>query len=419
MFDFYKLDNGVRIMLVPQTGVQSVALGLYLAAGTRDEPPGNNGVAHFLEHMAFKGSKNYPSPEALMRLESTGGYKNAGTSQEYTMYEAKLPSDKLDLGLSILSDTTLNPLLDSEALENEKKTILEEIKRRNDLSEELVLESFYHDRYQNTALNLRILGSEKSVKSLIKDHFIAYHQKCYTSANLLVCIAGKFDKPDLEKYFGHLPKVGSTIREEPEILTGPRVFITNKPRDEQIQLALGGEAFGMSDPRRFALTLLFRILDFGMSGRLFKATRIDRNLVYSIHAGSDLDSDHGSWLVTAGVSKQNLGELTKIILGELKLLKELRITEVELADAKEKVRVPLLFSLESPLSQMEWYAHQGLFRPNEILTHQEAIEKIMAVTAKDVQEVAQALFQTQNLYLSLVGPVKESQKDTLLQFLKI
>ena len=403
-------------MLVPIDGVQSVALGVYVRAGTRDETEENNGVAHFLEHMVFKGTKNYSTPESLMVLEATGGYKNAGTSQEYTMYEAKLPSDKLDLGLSVLSDIVLYPLLDSEALENEKKTILEEIKRRSDQSEELVIESFYHDRYQDLGLKLKTLGSVDSIKSLSKGQFDTYHQSHYISANILVCITGKFDNLNLDKYFGHLPKSVAPIWPKPEIMPGPQVFITQRPQDEQIQMVLGGEAFGMLDPRRFALTVLFRILDFGLSGRLFKATRIDRNLVYNVHAGADLDCDHGSWLTVAGVSPTNLRELIDVILKELKLLKELRVSDKELSDAKEKVRVPLLFSLESPLSQMEWYAQQGLFRESEILTHDQAIQKIMAVTAQDIQNVARDLFTTENLYLSLVGPVKEGDlHDTILK----
>jgi predicted Zn-dependent peptidase len=407
MFSFYKLKNGVSVMLVPMQDVQSVSLGLYLRTGTRDETKEENGLAHFLEHVVFKGSKNYPTPESLMVLEATGGYKNAGTAQEYTVFEAKLPSDKLDLGLSVLSDIILNPLLKSEELENEKKTILEEISRRNDQSEELVVENFYTMRYKNA---LTTLGTEESVKSLHRDQFVSFWQKNYTSANLLVCIAGKFDKPDLEKYFEQLPISERVSWPKPEILQGPMINVVERPSDQQVQMTLGGEAFAMDDTRRFALNVLFRILDFGLSGRLFKATRIDRNLVYNIHAGVDLNVDHGSWLVTAGVSKQNLSELIAIIL------KELRITEVELTDAKEKVRVPLLFSLESPMSQMEFYAAQGLFRPQEILTHAQVVEKIMAVTAKDVQEVAQALFQTQNLYLSLVGPVKEGEvRDTILE----
>jgi predicted Zn-dependent peptidase len=181
-------------------------------------------------------------------------------------------------------------------------------------------------------------------------------------------------------------------------------------------MTLGGEAFAMTDPRRFALSVLFRVLDFGLSGRLFKATRIDRNLVYNIHAGADLDSDHGSWLVMAGVSPANLKILIQVILKELKKLKEETLSEQELADAKEKVRVPTLFSMESPLSQMEFYAQQALFRPNEILTHEQAIEKIRSVTSADVQNVARDLFTTNNLYLSLVGPVKNGDlHDTILK----
>ena len=386
-----------------------------MRAGTRDETPEINGIAHFLEHVVFKGSKNYPTSEDLMVLEATGGYKNAGTAQEYTVFEAKLPSDKLDLGLSVLSDIILNPLLKSDELENEKKTILEEISRRNDQSEELVMDSFYHMRYKNVGLKLTTLGTQESIKSLHRDQFLSFWQKNYNSANLLICIAGKFDKPDLEKYFNHLPFNHLSIWEKPEIIPGPMIDVIERPTDQQVQLTLGGEAFPMTDPRRFALSVLFRVLDFGLSGRLFKATRIDRNLVYNIHAGADLDVDHGSWLVTAGVSKQNLGELLSVILKELKLLTQESLKSSELADAKEKVRVPLLFSLESPMSQMEFYAQQGLFRPEEILTHADAVQKIMAVTAEDVQNVAKALFQTSNLYLSLVGPVKKGEvRDTIL-----
>ena len=270
-------------------------------------------------------------------------------------------------------------------------------------------------RYKNS---LTTLGTEKSVKSLHRDQFISFWQKNYNSANLLICISGKFDKPDLEKYFGHLPFNHSTIWDKPEIIPGPMIDVIERPTDQQVQLTLGGEAFAMNDSRRFALTVLFRVLDFGLSGRLFKATRVDRNLVYNIHAGADLDVDHGSWLVTAGVSKQNLSELLSVILKELKLLRDEPLKDSELADAKEKVRVPLLFSLESPMSQMEFYAQQGLFRPDEILTHVEAVKKIMAVTSEDVQNVAKDLFTTKNLYLSLVGPVKEEEKLALQEVLK-
>ena len=187
MFQFYRLKNGVRVILVPIIGIQSVALGVYVRAGTRDETDNNNGVAHFLEHVVFKGTKNYPTPESLMVLESTGGFKNAGTSQEYTMYEAKLPSDKLDLGLSILSDIVLYPNLLKNDIENEKKTIIEEISRRNDQSEELVVENFYTMRYKNA---LTTLGTQNSIKSLHRDRFVSFWQKNYNTANLLICISG-------------------------------------------------------------------------------------------------------------------------------------------------------------------------------------------------------------------------------------
>lgn len=392
-------------MLVPISGVQSVALGVYVRAGTRDETEKNNGIAHFLEHMVFKGSKNYSTPESMMVLEATGGYKNAGTAQEYTMYEAKLPADKFDLGLDILSDIVLNPLLKDIDIQKEKNTILEEIKRRHDQSEELVVEEFFHLR------GLTTLGTPESVKVLSKGQFDSYHQSNYTSANIVICVTGKFDpasvKHKISQAFLKLPKNPINTWSPPIKLTGPLIKIIEKPDEKQVQLVLGGEAFGMTDPRRFALAVLFRILDFGLSGRLFKAIRIDRNLAYSINAGTDLDSDHGSWLVTAGVSPENLKELILIVLKELKKLKDSPLKESELADAKEKVRVPLLFSLESPLSQMEFYAQQALFRPQEILTHEQAIEKVKAVTTAEVQSVARDLFVTSNLNLVLVGPVSK------------
>lgn len=423
MFEFYYLDNGVRVLLVPIANVASVAMGVYVRAGTRDENKSNNGVAHFLEHMVFKGSKNYPTPESLMVLESTGGYKNAGTAQEYTMFEAKLPSDKFSLGLDILADIVISPNLKQTDIEKEKQTILEEIKRRHDQSEELVMEEFFHLRFQDEGLKLTTLGTPESILSLSKDQFDIFHQSNYLSAKMLICITGKFNhkstNKQINKLFNHLPHGDPEKWLPPQIATGPLVKIIEKPEEKQVQLTLGGEAFAMTDSRRFALAILFRILDFGLSGRLFKAIRIDRNLAYSINAGTDLDSDHGSWLVTAGVSKNNLGEIIQVILKELKSLKELGVSKQELADAKEKVRVPLLFSLESPLSQMEFYAAQGLFRPQEILTHEQAIAKVQAVTAQDIQNLARELFVTDNLNLVMVGPVKEAEESQLLPLLEV
>lgn len=423
MFDFFYSNNGVRVLLVPIPSVQSVAMGVYVKAGTRNENLKNNGVAHFLEHMVFKGSAKYPTPESLMVLEATGGYKNAGTAQEYTMFEAKLPADKFSLGLDILSDIVISPNLKEDEIQKEKQTILEEIKRRHDQSEELVMEEFFHLRFQDEGLKLTTLGTPESIMSLSKDQFDVFHQSNYISANMLICITGKFDtqtvKAEISQVFGGLPKSPVNVWPKAQKITGPLVEIIEKPEEKQVQLALGGEAFAMTDPRRFSLAVLFRILDFGLSGRLFKAIRIDRNLAYSINAGTDLDSDHGSWLITAGVSKNNLSEIIQVILKELKLLKEIGISQQELADAKEKVRVPLLFSLENPLAQMEFYAAQGLFRPQEILTHEQAIAKVQAVTAQDIQNLAKELFVAEKLNLVLVGPAKEAEKDSLLKLLKV
>ncbi len=372
-------------------GVESVAMGIFVKCGSRDETSENNGISHFLEHAVFRN-------KGTDKIESIGGIKNGGTYSEATMFEAKLPADQWQMGLKTISDMVINPHLLAEDIKKEQGIVTEEINRREDLPDEKVWELFLG---QNT------LGTVKVIKSLDTEKLRKYHEQGYISENIVVAMAGKLDidsaKIEIKKIWGNLPKIASKARPKPVEVKTPKISFKKHASAEQIQFILGGKGYTVSDPKRFALAVLSKVLKFGLSGRLYKAVREQNGLAYVIDFGYDCEADYGYWGVDAGVSPKNLKKLIQIILKELKLLTETPISEEELISAKEKCRVPLLFSMENPMRQMDFYGRQALDRPEEILTYSDAVNRIMSVTAKDVLAVAQELFDPKNFNLALVG----------------
>lgn len=379
-------------MLVPMQGVESVAMGIYVRCGSRDETVENNGISHLLEHVVFRN-------KGTDKIESIGGLKNGGTYSEATMYEAKLPADRWKMGLQTISDMVINPHLLPQDIKKEQGIIFEEIKRKEDSPDEKVWELF---------LGFNTLGTAQVIKSLDSNKLRQYHQNGYLSNNIVVAMAGKIDiglaKKEIKKIWGVLPKTDSQLRNKFEMGKTPKIFFKKHQGAEQIQLVLGGKGYTVSDSRRFPLAVLSKVLKFGLSGRLYKAVREKRGLVYAIDFDYNCEADYGYWGVDAGVSPKNLSELIQIILKELKLLTTTPLKDDELASAKEKCRVPLLFSMENPMRQMDFYGRQALDRPGEILTYSDAVNRIMSVTAEDVLKVARELFDPKNFKLAMVGP---------------
>ncbi|MEK7155182.1 MAG: pitrilysin family protein [Patescibacteria group bacterium] len=421
-FEFYRLKNGVRVVLVPMNGVQSVGVGVYVGTGSRYETHKINGISHFLEHMVFKGTKKFPTHKETSYLEGLGAIQNAWTDVDATAYWCKLPADKWKEGLEVVKELALYPTIPTKDLEIERGVILEEIRRHEDRPDELSGEVLQELMFAPNPLGMTILGEEKVIKSLSRDDFLRYHQSQYKSDNIVVAIAGNSAQrsvlsAQVEKWFGDIPQAKEGDFQRVTTIKGPRIKVLKKKLTNQAHLSLGVEGINVADPRRFALTLLTAHLGQGLSSRLFVELREKRGLCYAVSASESRLRDIGEWDVYAGVSIDKLEEALEGILSELKRTKEIKLTKDELAQAKEKMRGPLIYSMEDPVKQMNWFAKQALDRPEEMMSYDMVIDRLMGVTAKDIQSVARDLFRTEKLNLAVVGPVKN--KDRLLKLLHV
>jgi len=423
-FEFYRLKNGVRVVLVPMLGVESTSVGVYIATGSRYETRKNNGVSHFLEHMVFKGTKKYPTMRETSYLEGLGAIQNAWTDVDATCYWTKIPADHWTRGLDLMADLALAPTIPEADLEIERGVILEEINRRDDRPDEIVSEALLERMFAPNALGLPTLGPAEVIASLKREDFVGYHKAQYVSGRIVVALAGKINvseaKKQVEELFGQLPPADGLASEEYRDTQGaPHTIIRSKKLAAQAHLELGFRGVTDSDPRRYALSLLTTYLGRGLSSRLFMELREKRGLCYAVRADEARWTDCGLWSVYAGVALDKLEQAIEGILGEIKRVKDHKLTADEVAAAKEKVRGPLVFSMENPMHQMEFYARQALDRPEEILTFNEVIDRLMQIDEVMIQNVAQELFASGKLTLAVVGPVAASRGEKLVQRLVV
>ncbi|MBP9781816.1 insulinase family protein [Candidatus Woesebacteria bacterium] len=420
-YEYYKLDNGVQVVLVPMPGVQSTAIGVYIQTGSRFETTKINGISHFLEHMVFKGTKNYPTTRDTSSLEGLGAIQNAWTDVDATSYWCKIPSDNWEKGLDLVKDLALYPTIPEKELEIERGVILEEINRYEDRPDERVGDVLMELMYKPNPLGMRILGEASVIKALTQADFLDYHKSHYQPEKMVVVLAGKLDsqmtKTKIEEHFAALPKGPSPEFEAyTEQQNEAKVMVYPKDTAEQVHIELAVRALKSTDPRRYALNILNSILGAGLSSRLFIEVREKKGLCYSISSDSARFRDTGLWSVHAGLNISRLEEALATILAEMRRIKDELVPATELEEAKRKLRGHLIFAQENPINQMEYYAHQ-LLSKDEIIDYDILIDSLMGVTAEQVRQVAQDLFVESKLNLAVVGPAQDS--DKLLKLLKI
>jgi predicted Zn-dependent peptidase len=424
-YEFYILDNGVRVMLVPMAGVESVAVGVYVQTGSRYENLRNNGISHFLEHLVFKGTKNYPTHQDTSKLEGLGAIQNAWTDVDATAYWCKIPADRWGEALDLIKDLALYPRIPPKDLEIERGVILEEINRREDRPDEISAETLLELMYMPNALGMTTLGQPGVIKSLTRNDFLAYHRMQYVAGRSVVVLAGKLVqiseiRDQISRHFGNLQKNPGKEFEKinyKQSEAKSKIYKKELAAQAHIQLAVPGVT--IFDERRFALTVLTSYLGHGLSSRLFMELREKRGWCYAVAADDSRWADTGVWSVYAGLAIDKLEEAVGGIVAELQRIKEIKLTEQELMQAKEKVRGPLLFSAEDPVNVMNYYAKQVLDRPEDILTYDDVINRLMQIDATSVQQIANELFVTKKLNLAVVGPVEEERVQKLVDQVKI
>ena len=397
-----KLESGITI-LSDKFSSNILSLGVWLDVGSVNETKYQFGIAHMLEHMAFKGTKNRNAYEIAREIEDVGGDINAYTSKENTAYYVRLLSENRTLGVDILSDIIINSNFPNEEIERERGVILSEIGQSNDTPDDKVFENFTSKAFEGQSLGKPILGTEKSVKSFQKKDLIDFCRKFYTSSNIFIGICGDFSQLSFEREvssnFEKL-SLGIKSKKPPYYWKSGKVY---KEKDlEQSHLVFGLEGLSNSDKDRFALRALSIILGGGMSSRLFQEVREKKGLCYSIFSFSINYSSSGVFGIYAGCLPKDLENLLDATLNELKKMKG-KITKNEVERAKSQLRAGFLMSQESSLSRLERNM-KSLMSLNKIISEQEILNEIDQIDSTKVEEVLMKILTSSKPVLSILGP---------------
>ncbi|MEK7119393.1 MAG: pitrilysin family protein [Patescibacteria group bacterium] len=423
-YEKYTLPNGLRLILVPMSGVSSVATAVMVGVGSRYETPAINGVSHFLEHMVFKGTKKYPTTEDVNIIERVGGLQNAYTDIDITNYHNKVLSTDWSLALEINKELATKPLLEQKHIDKERDVILEEMKRYEDEPAAKVGEAFHSMMYPGTSLGMRIIGERESLLASKGETLRGYHDKWYTPERMVVILAGRIRNQEsgirekTEKWFGTLHDSRFMIHDSKVTDTqlAPRLSVVTKPDASQAHLNLGLRTFARASEDRFAWSILNMIMGVGFTSRLFKEIREKRGLCYSIRSSSDSWADVGYWSIYAGVATEKVEEATKAILGELGKAAEKGVLEEEVAVSKKRIKTVLAFKSEDPEFFTEFYGRQELYGM-PILTIEDYIKRLERVTKEDIDKLLKRYVVTNTLNMALVW--NKSKDETLEKLLHL
>ncbi|HEY1299859.1 MAG TPA: pitrilysin family protein [Stellaceae bacterium] len=373
------LKNGLRIATDRVDTVDTVSLGIWVDVGTRHEPAEINGAAHFLEHMAFKGTKRRTALAIAEEIEAVGGHLNAYTSRESTAYYAKVLREDVPLALDILADILQNSTFEPDELERERTVILQEIGQANDTPDDIIFDHFQECAYPGQAMGRPVLGRPEIIRRLGREAIVGYLRGHYSASRMVLAASGKLDHDEIvasgERLLSGLPA-------ELPLTTEPALYEGGDRREardlEQLHLVLGFPGPALGDPDYFAAAVLSTALGGGMSSRLFQEIREKRGLVYSIHSFVHSYRDAGLFGIYAGTGEEEAAELVPALCAEAMRLKD-GLAPVELARAKTQMKAGLLMSLESTSARCEQLAqhlliHGTPFDPAEIVHRIEAVD---------------------------------------------
>lgn len=397
------LPNGFRIVTDTLREVETASLGIWIGAGSRHETIHNNGVAHFLEHMAFKGTTHRSAYEIVQSIEAVGGYLNAYTGREMTSYYARVLKNDVPLAIEILADILQNSLFDSAEILKEQDVILQELHQAQDTPDDIIFDYFQEAAFPSQSIGRSILGSAKNVKSMNRQHISQFMKTYYRPGQMVLSAAGNVDHDAIVQWVTehfHYASDDRPLLQEAALYKGGHF---REARElEQLHLVLGFQGVPSTHPDFYASSIYTTLLGGGMSSRLFQEVREKRGLVYSIYAFASSYHDTGAIGVYAGTGRKEVHELIQIITDELHKSTH-TITEKELEQSKIQLKASSLMGLES-LSYRARSMAQQVFVLGHPMTTQELIQSIDSVHLDQVHAFA-TTFLTSPLTLSAVGPI--------------
>ena len=401
--DISTLPNGMRIVTDRMDSVETAAIGVWVDVGTRNEPKEINGVAHLLEHMAFKGTKRRSARAIAEEIESVGGHLNAYTSREHTAYYARVLKEDVPLAIDMLADILQHSVFDAEELKRERGVILQEIGQALDTPDDLIFDLFQEQAYPDQGLGRPVLGQAEIIRKITRKSIANYMAQHYGAARLVLSAAGAVEHDRIvdlaAQSFGDL---AAKPVSEPE----PARYVGGEIRDgkdlEQVHLVLGFPSVGYADPEYYTASVLSTLVGGGMSSRLFQEIREKRGLVYTVYSFGAAYSDGGTFGIYAGTGEDEVAELVPVLCDELVRTAD-TLTEQEIVRTRAQLKASLLMGLESSSSRAEHYANHMLIygRP---LSNAEIINRIDAVDRDAVARYARRIFAGPPT-LAALGPI--------------
>jgi predicted Zn-dependent peptidase len=412
-YDRQTLTNGVRVLTAPMPQAQSVTCALMFAAGSRYETRETSGIAHFAEHMFFKGTKRRPTARQIAgEIDAIGGEFNAFTGKEYTGYYVKCAAEHRDVALDVLTDMIRHSRFEPEEIEREKGVIVEEMNMYFDTPRDYIGGVYEALLYDDQPLGWDIIGRKETVRGATRETFLEYLDRWYKPERLVVGLGGKIDGellPELESLLGDLD--GTSPGRPAQVVlgeNGARVKVHTKPSD-QAHICLGVRSYPLEHPDRYALQLLATVLGGGMSSRLFTEVRERRGLAYYVFGVNHSYTDAGSLYSQAGVDINRIDEAVTTVANELRRVADEPVPADELEKARSFAKGRFVLSLESP----QGLIMHGLRREvleGRAVEPEEVLAAFDAVTAEEVQRVAQDVVDTEALKLAVIGPFDDPER---------
>jgi predicted Zn-dependent peptidase len=407
--------EGLTFVFSPIKDIETASLGIFLKVGSRYEKKSQKGIAHFLEHLIFKGSKNYSYLQIKREIEGRGGYLNGFTSQESTGYYARFLNKNSKITLNILLDMVFWPLLKEKDIEKKRNVILEEIKMYNDLPSSRALSLLEKLLWPDHPLGEDIIGNFSTVKRINKKNLLDFKNTYYLPSNCIISFSGDFDKEKVIRWIRkRIEKSKLQVKLKtypPRHLSGLRIKVEKKNL-HQVHLCFGFRGVSYFDKNRFCVEILNVILGANMSSRLFEALREKRGLCYEISTEARKYKDSGAFIIHLGLDKEKIEEATKVIVKELKRIKEKPVSLKELIRAKDYFLGQLLQSLEKPEAR-SFYLAESLLTLGRIYTLEEIKKELEKINPLRLKKIAQNIFNLNNLCISCVGDIEEKIEDDL------
>jgi predicted Zn-dependent peptidase len=411
-----RLSNGLTILTDRMPGVRSATLGFFFRVGARHEPVEMHGISHFIEHTVFKGTSKRTALDIAIEQDRLGGNLDAFTTHEETGFAIKVIDDQLPRAFDLIADMLGSPLFNSADLESERRVIIEEMKMTEDAPEERLIEIFSEAIFPDHPLGLNIAGTPSTVESFDSEATRKYHLENYHPGNLVIAAAGNVDHSNFvdlvrsSSFGSSWSSNGTQARAIRTPVMAAPIVIKQDRGLEQAHFMIALPAIGATDPRRYAADLLASIVGGGTSSRLWQKVREERGLAYSVGASLSLYQDCGTFAIFAATSPKQVREVVDLSIAELRSAASDGVTAEELDIAKGQTRASLLLGLEDSAARAAAIAQSEMTHSRQI-SFNETLERLEAVTAEDVNEIARDLFRNERIAFAALGDLRGLRLD--------